>query len=240
MPKLTLLEMTQDLLSSLDGDEVNSIGDTVEALQVATIIKQSYYNLTATLGLSSKMVLRTLDATNDLTKPNYLIIPNDVRTIEFIRYNDKDLIRLEPLEMLVRCSNQVNYIEVVDYGGTPLKIQTDQDPTHWTTFDDKHICFNSYNVADDTTLQSSKSVLWGGTDSVFELRDDFIPDLDVVHFPLLMAEAKATCFVDQKQTTNVRAEQAARQQLVRASNDKWRSGQLNPYNRLPDYSRRKR
>ena len=37
--KRTLLEMTQDILSAIDADEVNSIDDTVEATQVATIIK---------------------------------------------------------------------------------------------------------------------------------------------------------------------------------------------------------
>lgn len=41
----TLLEMVQDILSEMDSDEVNSINDTVEAEQVATIIKNCYLAL---------------------------------------------------------------------------------------------------------------------------------------------------------------------------------------------------
>ena len=43
--KYTLLEMTQDILSNMSSDEVNSISDTTESLQVATIIKQKYFDL---------------------------------------------------------------------------------------------------------------------------------------------------------------------------------------------------
>jgi len=45
MAKLTLLEMTQDIMSDMDSDDVNSINDSVEALQVAQIIKTTYYNI---------------------------------------------------------------------------------------------------------------------------------------------------------------------------------------------------
>ena len=42
MPKMSLLEMTQDILSDMDSDEVNSINDSVESLQVLGIIKNTY------------------------------------------------------------------------------------------------------------------------------------------------------------------------------------------------------
>jgi hypothetical protein len=45
MAKMTLLEMTQDILSDMDSDEVNSINDSVESLQVAQIIKTTYFNI---------------------------------------------------------------------------------------------------------------------------------------------------------------------------------------------------
>ena len=47
MPKLTLLNMTQNILSEMDSDEVNGIADTVESTQVAHIIETMYYDLTA-------------------------------------------------------------------------------------------------------------------------------------------------------------------------------------------------
>ena len=45
MAKLTLLQMTQDIMSDMDSDDINSINDSVEALQVAQIIKTTYYNI---------------------------------------------------------------------------------------------------------------------------------------------------------------------------------------------------
>jgi len=38
MAKKTVLDMVQDILSDMESDEVNSISDTTEALQVAQII----------------------------------------------------------------------------------------------------------------------------------------------------------------------------------------------------------
>ena len=38
MPKLTLLDMTQRILSSMDADTVNSFSDTIESEQVAYLI----------------------------------------------------------------------------------------------------------------------------------------------------------------------------------------------------------
>ena len=40
--KFTLLEMVQEILSDMDSDEVDSIEDTVEAEQVATIVRSTY------------------------------------------------------------------------------------------------------------------------------------------------------------------------------------------------------
>jgi len=45
MPKLTVLDMVQDVLSDMDSDEVSSIDDTVEAMQVAQIIKTAFYEV---------------------------------------------------------------------------------------------------------------------------------------------------------------------------------------------------
>jgi hypothetical protein len=41
MAKMTLLEIVQDILSDMDSDEVNSINDSVESLQLAQMIKST-------------------------------------------------------------------------------------------------------------------------------------------------------------------------------------------------------
>ena len=45
MPKLTVLDMTQKILSSMDSDDVNSISDTEESLQVVDIIEDTYHDM---------------------------------------------------------------------------------------------------------------------------------------------------------------------------------------------------
>ena len=45
MAKLTVLEIVQNILSDLNSEEVNSISDTIEADQVAEIVKTTYLDL---------------------------------------------------------------------------------------------------------------------------------------------------------------------------------------------------
>ncbi len=46
--KYTLLEIVQEILSDMDSDEVNSIDDTTESEQVATIVKSTYLSMMLT------------------------------------------------------------------------------------------------------------------------------------------------------------------------------------------------
>ena len=43
--KQTLLQMTQSILSDMDSEAVNSISDTVEAQQIASVIEDTFYNI---------------------------------------------------------------------------------------------------------------------------------------------------------------------------------------------------
>lgn len=45
MAKMSLLDMTQNILSALDSDPVSDISETVESQQVVEIIKESFYEL---------------------------------------------------------------------------------------------------------------------------------------------------------------------------------------------------
>lgn len=90
MAEQTLLEMTQDVLSSLDSDEVNSISDTTESLQVATIIKNKYYDILTRGDLPAQEVLLQLTASGDATLPTLMYIPDGVTKIDWIKYFDSN------------------------------------------------------------------------------------------------------------------------------------------------------
>lgn len=245
--KQNLLKIVQNILSSMESDEVNSISDTVESLQVAEEVRNTYYELTSTFELPSSEGLINLEPSNDPDKPTVMYIPDNVKSIKWITYNNGTLeapniqhVVFQEPELFFRYGTQYNNgqepIRLVDN----FYVFTNQGPTRWTTFDNKTLLFNGYNSSVDTTLQSSKVVCWGTTFQSFELSDDFVPDLDPMLFPLLIAEAKKACFVNFKQVANANEERRARRQAVRVQSDLWRANQRSPYNKRPDYSRSRR
>jgi hypothetical protein len=250
MAKMTLLEIVQDILSAMDSDEVNSIGDTVESLQVAQEVRTTYYDLYSSVKTPSHQKILTLQPLSDPTRPNYLKIPDNVSSVTQLMYKNDDnsyseLRYLEP-EDFIRLT-QFNqsahpFIAVTDleYNSVSFNAITNQSPRHWTTFDNKHLVFDSFNSRLDSTLQESRVVALGYSTPDFHLADDFVPDMDSDRFPLLLSSAKAACFVNFKGISNANEERRARRQQVRAQNDLWRADQRRPYNKTPDYGRRRR
>lgn len=89
MARQTLLDITQEILSSLDSDEVNSIGDTTESLQVARIVRSKYYDIIARDDLPDQETLIKLVPSNDPTKPTLMRVPEGVSSIRWIKYFDE-------------------------------------------------------------------------------------------------------------------------------------------------------
>lgn len=83
--------MTQDILSAMDSDEVNSIGDTTESLQVATIIKNTWYNIVARASLPEHMGMFKLDASTDNTLPVLMLKPSNVDHVDWLKYYDESV-----------------------------------------------------------------------------------------------------------------------------------------------------
>lgn len=90
--KYTLLDMTQDILSSMSSDEVNSISDTTESLQVATIIKQKYFDLINRVNLPEHDQLVQLDPSLDNTSPVLMYVPDGVAELKWIKYFNSNVL----------------------------------------------------------------------------------------------------------------------------------------------------
>ncbi len=88
--KRTVLDMTQEILSSLSSDEVNSIGDTPESMQIATILKTVYYNILARGDLEEHNQLFQLTASGDATSPVLMFKPDGVSRVNWIKYYNPD------------------------------------------------------------------------------------------------------------------------------------------------------
>ncbi len=250
MAKMTLLEMTQNILSAMDSDDVNSITDTVEATQVATVIKETYYEIIDNLNIPSLEALLRLDGLSDTEKPNYLMLPDGVDSIKWVKYDYqtdgatdyRDIEYLTPENFLLMTSaraGQDDTTEVSDFNGMKLWIITNENPHYWTTFDNLHLVFDSYDSSLDTTMQEIKTMAWGQRYPDFTFEDTFIPDLSANMFSRLLAEAKSVCFFNFKQVTNPKEEQKSRRQKVQEMNNRWKMNQRR-YDDQINYGRRHR
>lgn len=84
--RLTNLQYVQSILSSLSSDEVNSVSDTPESLQVLEIVKQTYFNIIARTAPPEHKQLLQLDPSLDLSCPVLMYIPDGIKHIEWIKY----------------------------------------------------------------------------------------------------------------------------------------------------------
>jgi hypothetical protein len=86
MATQTLLSMVQNILSSMSSDEVNSIGDTVESMQVAQIIQNKYYDIVARGDLTLDNVLFQLNPSDNSSMPVLMTLPAGVSRMDWIKY----------------------------------------------------------------------------------------------------------------------------------------------------------
>lgn len=238
--------MTQNILSAMESDEVNSIGDTVESLQVAEEIKTSFDALFSNYEWPSLEGFVNLQALQDVNRPTHMLIPDDVEEIYWIQYNHgtteapeyAEVTYLEPEQFFRRAAvYQQGQSPVINADG--FYFRTDTQPRFWTTYNNNTIIFDSYMSGLDDTLQQSKALCWGRKVARFELSDDFVPPIDVALFPVLLSEAKRMCFVNFKGVSNANEEKRARDQKIRLQKHLWRADQRRPYHGRTDYSRRR-
>jgi len=247
--KLTLLELVQTILSSLDGDEVDSISDTTESRQVAQIVKTAYFNILARADLPEHKQLFTLDPSTDGDLPVVMSRPEHVSSVEWIKYDIAEIsepIRFEyvnivPLEQFLdivhRLDSSASNVDTFTIDDMEFLFENDRAPTYCTVLHDSTIIFNSFNEGVDSTLQSTKTLCYGNIVPVFELSNSYVPNIDERQFTLLLNEAKALAFLELKQIVH--------DQAISESRRQWRETQkskalvkFSDFDQFPDFSRK--
>lgn len=252
MSKRSLLDLTQGILSEMDSDEVNSISDTVEATQIAELIKQVYYDIIDFHDLPFNKQLISLEALGNPDKPTHVRIPESVSQILWIKYDTRitvdgtnyrytDIDYKRPVDFVTYVNQRPStdddrYQIVQETSNIPLVIGRILAPTYWTSFDDEYIVFDSYDQDVDSTIQSSKIICEGSIRPEFTIKDDFVPDLPENLFGLLYSQAKSNAFVNHKEQINPKAERTENRMRIRAQRNKWREGRM--INDYPNYGRR--
>lgn len=235
MAKLSLLDMTQNILSALDSDPVDSIDETVEAVQVAELIKEAYFELISQRDWPFLFVLGNLQAVGDVNNPTKMKIPDTWNKIKWIKYNKQEVVYMDPETFNNMITQRVVQAGVINSNGYVIN----QDPQYWTSYDDTFIIFDGYNQSVDTTLQASKSSVYGTQQAAWTHMDTFIPSIPEKFFPTLLAESKSQAFVNLKQQSNAREERKATRGRMAMRNDSWRNenGEVK-YNSKVSYGRK--
>ena len=227
----TLQEMVQTILSAMDSDEVNSINDTVEAYQVALLIKGVYYDIAVDLGLPEHETLFELDASGSSSQPCLMTVPSNVTNINWVKYDNKadadtykdyqdvDFMAfdtfIERQFALRENTSDVGQQNFTNNGETfEMMYWTDRMPKYYTSTDDYTLLFDAYDVAIDSTLAKAKTMCHGVVYPVFELVDEFTPDLDPTGFSYLINRAKVRAFAELKQSQHAEAAGEARRQKI--------------------------
>jgi hypothetical protein len=235
--KMTLLDIVQDILNDMDGDEVNTIDDTIESAQVAQIIKSTYYAIISNRNWPHTRQAIQIQPSGDSALPTHMIIQEEIKELSFINYNKvklgetrrlyKPITWLEPddfLRVVNRRDNDASNIDVItDPTGVELLIKSDLAPTYYTSFDDTNLVFDSYDNEVDTTLQQSKIQAQAYVIPSWSPVDDFIPDLPAEAFTALLEESKSRAMLKLKQVTDVKAEQESSRQQRWLSRKAWRA-----------------
>lgn len=251
MQKMTLLEMVQNIASALETDEINSITDTTESLQIAEVIKETFYEQFNNIFIPEHQVIFKLDSVSDLTRPNYLKIPDNISKVEWLKYYDfaggvyngyLDYVTPEEffaLALEYHTTPNPTQTVVTDLSGVAYSVFNNRVPSYYTILDDNLVVFDSYDLSQQSTMVGNNSVGFGIKAQTFQMVDAYIPPIDGNLFPLLLAEAKSVCFVNLKQITSSKEEQRAHRQRIRMQNDQFKSrkAQTRYWHRGGNYAR---
>ena len=238
--KKTLLELVQDILSDFNSDEVNSITDTAEALQVAQAIKTTYEHIIDGRDWPHLYKLFQVTGWGDSDYPTYCTIPENTVEVLWLKYDKSPVKYKTPEEFMaivdVRKSDWDNVEVVTDTSGVEIYVLNDHSPTYWTSFNDSTIVFDSYDSSVDSTIQTSKTQAYGKTLPSFTMDDSYVPDLPSQAFSYLLAEAKAHASIVLQQAPDPKAQEYSVTQRRRMSQEAWKTrGGIT----VPSYGRKK-
>ncbi len=248
MAKLSVLDIVQDIMSDMNSDDVSSITDTVESMQVAQIVKSTYMDMMSRKNWEHLKQLTKLQASGTPARPTHMKVQEDIKEVISVNYNKqkstqtaprwREVQWLSPDDFLRytngRSTDSANIVQVEDVTGVALIIKNDAAPAYYTSFDDEYVVFDSYDSNIETTLQNSKTQVSAYIMPTFVLSDTHIPDLPAEMFSVLLAEAKSVSFARIKQMPDAKAEQQSRKGMSWASQ---RSFQINGGWDFPNYGR---
>jgi len=228
--KSTLLQVVQSILSDMDSEDVNTISDTVEAQQVASVVEDTYFNIIAARSIPEHNKLIPLVSLANNAKPTHFTYPARTKQLMRLDYNIgtasvpdyREIVYVEPLVFIDRMDETAKKVTTVDQS-VELFVGNDKDPSYYTSFNDNHIIMDAYDASVEANLASNKTRAFCAIYPTFSQTDAFEPDLDQTLMPLLLAEAKSACMSLFKGGSDPKVEQSARRLKSYVQNDQYKT-----------------
>lgn len=231
MSKSTLLSIVQGILSDSDGDEVNSIADTIESQQCADLVADVFDQIVEQYDLHLHEQTIRLSPTSSST-PTVMTRPEGFHDIQWVKYDKKvsasdpqayqDVRYFTPKEFMDRTS-QRNLSDSTVTASTlatsshVILVRNDVAPTFYTVLDGyDDLVFDAYDSALETNLQNSKSLAYGTQLPTLTVADGSVPNLPQHMMVLLRREARAMYFDLYKDGITVEVDRTRRRAETRA------------------------
>ncbi|MEE8208003.1 MAG: hypothetical protein V3T88_03485 [Nitrosomonadaceae bacterium] len=226
MAKRTILKLVQELGASIGSDEIDTLNETIEATEIATILEQTVDEIISRKRWEFlKDRVRQLDArTGGSLQLNTLNIPSDVTRVNCVKYrsdNDVETYHLltykQPCDFLelvqARDPADADTIKQVNEDGVSLFIMTNIAPQFYTSFDEEIITFDAYDDTRGTGNLIADSVIIADIVPV----TDYTDPAAVLNIPermesLVFNEALSTCNYRLRQTRDPKADRVALRQ----------------------------
>ncbi len=241
MSKQTVLEVTNAALNSIGSDSVDSINDTPEALDVANMARDVYFDIIHSRKWPHlRTILNPTEATGSTT-PTYMTLPDTIQDIDVdTMYYDKKVQASDPpnYELVTYChpdnflkivmsrsdsKDESNVDEITDSEGFKIYVYNDRAPSWFTSFNDATLVFDAYDSNLETKLQNSKAQVVAYKEPTFSVSDSHTPDLPSKAFPYYIAELKSVVAVEIAQEANPKQESISREHRSFSAIEKSRS-----------------
>ncbi len=225
----TLLKCVQDILASLKSDEVSTIDETAESSAVTSILQDTYNDLASTIDFPEMWGFFKLELVDGTDYPTLFKLPSNVGKLEYVHYDLSDLgatvkdwreikprLRTEFLGAMADLDSAATNVYQYEFEGVDVRGYKDRDPSYYTTWDDEHLVFDTYQSDYSISLVSDKTRCYGMLYPEFVREDEWVAPFEPRQFSLFYNEAKSRAFVDLKEIQNPKAEQWARRGLVQS------------------------
>ena len=226
---MNLQEMTERVAEFVNADKVDSIHDSDESYKIATIIKETFEEMILSKEIQTALELFHLQSSSNASAKTCLVLPDEALTIDIVKYTHKDgkiysPEYMEPMEFIDWTLGMDTTKEVVETvtdkeTGAVYNIRTDKDPSFYTIISGKYLIFDSYNSEFENTLQGRHCLCYGHTLPAFEMKDEFVPDLQEQQFPILLSRAKTAADMELRGNLNQLEYDKGKKRFITITND---------------------